>query len=151
MKIRQGRLWLEWFWKKITEKTKILYTQNRYLSYPLKRMLRNALNRPYYDFEYCSWYPNLSMLLKTKLQSTYNCCIRYCLGLKNRSHIRKNEFEKRNWLLVLNRVDPFLVIIAYDYENALSTKHMGNTYYIWMISTIYYYISLGIKQTLNKY
>ena len=55
--------------KKVNGKKKFLYRQSRYLSYPLKRMLRNTLIQPHYDFGCCSWYPDLSMSLKTKLQT----------------------------------------------------------------------------------
>ena len=61
----------------------------RYLSYPLKRISCNFLIQPRYDFTCCSWYPNLSMSLKTELQTT----------LKDNDH-RINEFEKVNWLPV---------------------------------------------------
>ena len=76
--------------KKANGKKKFLYRQSRYLSYPLKRMLCNTLIQPHYDFACCSWYPNLSMSLKTKLQTTQNSCIRYFWELKYRSHNGKN-------------------------------------------------------------
>ena len=65
--------------EKVNRKNKFLYRQSRCLSYPLKRMLSNTLIESHYDFACCSWYPNLSMSLKTKLQTTQNSCIRYCL------------------------------------------------------------------------
>ena len=114
--------------KKVNGKKKFLYRQSRYLSYPLKRMLCNTLIQPHYDFACCSWYPNLSMSLKNKLQITQNSCIRYCLGLKERSHIGKNEFEKINWLPVSNRVDQCLAVTAYNFKNAFSPKYMGDIY-----------------------
>ena len=55
--------------KKVNGKKKFLCRQTRYLSYPLKRMLCNILIQPYYDFACCSWYPNLSMSLKTTRKS----------------------------------------------------------------------------------
>ena len=64
--------------KKVNGKKKLLYG---YLLYPLKKILCNTLIEPNYDFSCCCWYPNLSISLKTKLQSTQNSCIRYCLGL----------------------------------------------------------------------
>ena len=82
--------------KKFIGKRKFFSRQSRYLSYPLKRMLWNKLIQPHYDFACCSWYSNLSMSLKTKLQSTQNSCIRYCLRLKDKSHIGDNDFEKIN-------------------------------------------------------
>ena len=77
--------------KKVNRKKKYLYRQSRHLPYPLKRMLCNTLIQPHYDFLYCSWYPNLSMSLQTKLQTTQNSCIRYCLGLKYRNHNGKTN------------------------------------------------------------
>ena len=114
--------------KTVIGKKKFLYRQSRYLSYPLKRMLCNTLIQPHYDDACCFWYPNLSMLLKTKLQATQNSCIRYCLGLLDRNHIGKNEFEKINWLPVSNRVDQCLAVSAYNFKNALSLKYMGDIY-----------------------
>ena len=55
-------------------------------------------------FACCAWHPNLSMLLKNKLQTAQNACIRFCLGKERRSHIGLNHFEKNNWLPVKNRV-----------------------------------------------
>ena len=117
--------------KKVNREKKFLYRQSRYLSYPLKRMLCNTLTQPHYDFACCSWYPNLSVSLKTKLQTTQNSCnscIRYCLGLKDRSHIRKNEFEKINCLQVSNRVNQCLAVTAYNFKMPFLQN-------IWVIST----------------
>ena len=110
--------------KRLTEKRNF----SKEKSYPLKRMLCNTLIQPHYDFARCSWYPNLSMSLKTKLQTTQNSCIKYCLGLKDWSHIGKNEFEKINWLPVSNRVDQCLAVTTYNFKNALSPKHMDDIY-----------------------
>ena len=114
--------------KKINGKKNFLYRQIRYLSYPLKRMLCNTLIQPHYDFACCSWYQSQSMSLKTKLQTTQNSCIRYCLGLKDKSHNAKNEFEKINWLPVSNRVNQCLAVGAYNFKNASSPKYMGDIY-----------------------
>ena len=54
-----------------------------------------------------------------KLQTTQNSCIKYCLDLKDRSHIRKNEFEKINWLPISNRADQCLAVTAYNFKNVL--------------------------------
>ena len=62
--------------KKVNWKKKFLYRQRRYLSYPLKIMSCNNLIQLHYDLACCSWYPNLSISLKIKLQPTQNSCIR---------------------------------------------------------------------------
>ena len=112
--------------KKVNGKKKFLYRQSRYLSYPLKRMLCNTLIQPHYDLACCSWYPNLSMSLKTKLQSTQNSCIRYCLGLKDRSHIGKTNLKKKICLPVSNMIDQYLAVTACNFKNALSPKCVGD-------------------------
>ena len=91
-------------------------------------MLCNTLIQPHYDFASCSWFPNLSMSLKVKLQTAQNSCIRYCLGLNDRSHIGKAEFEKINWLPVSNRVNQCLAVTAYNFRNNNSPKYMNDIY-----------------------
>ena len=80
--------------KKVNGKKKFHYRQRRNLSCPIKKMLCKTLVQPLSDFACCSWYPNMSMPLKTKLQTTQNSCIRYCFVLRDKSHFGKNEFEK---------------------------------------------------------
>ena len=120
--------------KKVKGKKQFLYKQTRHLSYPLKRMLYNTLIQPYLTLHVAS--DILAMLLlkfvnvtvKTKLQTTQNSCIRYCLALNDTSHIGKNEFEKMNWLPVSNRVEQCLAVTAYNFKNPLSPKYMGDIY-----------------------
>ena len=84
--------------------------------------------QPHCNFTCYSWFPNLSMSLKTKLQTPQNSFIRCCLGQKDRSHIGKSQFEKINWLPVSNRVGKCLAVTAYNFKNALSPKYMGDIY-----------------------
>ena len=68
------------------------------------------------------------MSLKNKLQTVQNACIRFCLGMKRRSHIRLNHFEKINWLPVKNRVDQWITVTAYSFKNNLSPVYMSDIY-----------------------
>ena len=63
------------------------------------------------------------MPLITKLQATQNSCVKYCFGLKDRGHIRKNDFKKINWLPVSNRVDQCLAVTA-----SISLTYMDDIY-----------------------
>ena len=103
--------------KKVNGKNIFFYRQSRYLSYPLKRMLCNTLIQPYYDCACLS-------------------CIRYCLGQKDRSHIKKNEYGKINWLPLSNSVDQWLAATGYNFKNALSPKYMGDIYSLRISSNI---------------
>ena len=99
-------------------------------------MLCNTLIQPHYDFACCSWYPNLPKSLKVKLQTAQNSCKRYCLGLEDRTHIGKEEFEKINWLPVSNRVNQCLAVTAYNFRNSHSPKYMNDIYSLKTFPTV---------------
>ena len=91
-------------------------------------MLCNSHIQPYFDFACCGWYPNLLMLLKNKLQTAQNACVRFCLGMERRSHIGLNQFEKIIWLPVKNRVDQCIAVTAYNFKNNISLLYMPDIY-----------------------
>ena len=88
----------------INGRLKFLYRKQRFLTYPLRRLLCNALIQPHYDYACSAWYPSLSKRLLKKIQISQNKCIRYCLKLDNRSHVGIDEFKKLNWLPTKERV-----------------------------------------------
>ena len=88
----------------INGRLKFLYRKQRFLTYPLRRLLCNALIQPHYDYACSTWYPSLSKRLLKKIQISQNKCIRYCLKLDNRSHVGIAEFKKLNWLPTKERV-----------------------------------------------
>ena len=94
-----------------------------------KKMLCNTLIQSHYDFAFCSWYLNLSMSQKTKLQATQNSCIRYCLGLKYTSHIWKNQSEKNKLANSFSGIHQCLAKTAYNFKTMLFLQN------IWVIST----------------
>ena len=75
---------------KVTSKLKFLYRKNRFLSKDLRRLLCNALIQPHFDYACAAWYPNLNKKYKNKLQVLQNKCIRFCLQLDKREHVRRN-------------------------------------------------------------
>ena len=76
--------------KEVTSKLKFLYRKNRFLSKDLRRLLYNALIQPHFDYACAAWYPNLNKKYKNKLQVLQNKCIRFCLQLDKREHVRRN-------------------------------------------------------------
>ena len=88
---------------KINGRLKFLYRKNRFLSFPLRRLLCNALIQPHFDYACCSWYSNLNKKLKDKLQVLQNKCITFCLHLGNQDHIGLEEFQSIKWLPVNDR------------------------------------------------
>ena len=87
---------------KISGKLKFLYRKNGYLTKELRRILRNTLIQPHFDYAYPAWYPNLNVKAKRKIQ---NKCIRFCLKLDKMHHISEEEFRLINWLPTGKRVD----------------------------------------------
>ena len=51
---------------KINSRLRFLYRQNRYLSFPLRRLLCNAIIQPFFDYACTAWYPNNPLRITLK-------------------------------------------------------------------------------------
>ena len=74
---------------KINNKLKFLYRKNVFLTTNLRRLLCNALIQPHAENASSAWYPNLTIKLKHRIQTTQNKCMSFCLlsdKLKHVSH-----------------------------------------------------------------
>ena len=89
---------------KINPRLRFLYRQNRFLNFPLRRLLCNAMIQPFFDYACNAWYPNINQKLKMRLQAAQNKCIRFCLKLNDRFSIKSEDFEKINWLPIDERI-----------------------------------------------
>ena len=49
---------------KVNFRLRFLYRQNKFLDIPLRRLLCNAMIKPFFDYACNAWYPNLSKKLK---------------------------------------------------------------------------------------
>ena len=94
---------------KINGRLKFLYRKKDFLTPSLKRLLCNALIQPHFDFACLAWYTNLKKILKKKMQTCQNKCIRFCLNMGNRDHIGVQEFKKINWLPTRERFEQCLL------------------------------------------
>ena len=90
--------------KKINSRLNYLFRKKYFLTPGLRRLLCNVLIKPHFDYACTAWYPNLNKKLKTKIQSTQNKCVRFCLHLDKIAHISQNEFKKLNWLPISDRI-----------------------------------------------
>ena len=113
---------------KINGRLKFLYRKNRFLSFPLRRLLCNALIQPHFDYACCSWYSNLNKKLKDKLQVLQNKCIRFCLHLGNRDHIGIEEFQAINWLPVNDRFLQQVASNAFKFFHSTCPKYMSELF-----------------------
>ena len=77
---------------KINGKLKFLFRKNRFLIPELRRMLRNALIQPHFDYACPAWYPNLTEKTKKKIRIMQNKCIRFCLRMEKMHHIPEGDF-----------------------------------------------------------
>ena len=60
-------------------------------------------------------YPNLNKKLKTKLQTSQNKFVRFCLQLDNKAHAGITEFKKINWLPVNYRFRQSLFVNMFKF------------------------------------
>ena len=79
---------------KINYRLRFLYHQNRFLNFPLRRSLCNAMIQPFFDYACNAWYPNINKKLKMRLQAAQNKCIKFCLKLNERSSIKSKDSKK---------------------------------------------------------
>ena len=114
--------------KKVNGRLSFLYRKQSFLSYKLRRMLCNALIQPHFDYACSAWYPNLTKNLTKKFQISQNKCIRFCLGLDNRTHIGVNHFKTINWLPVQSRFEQCVAMNAYKFCKGMGPAYMCDTY-----------------------
>ena len=55
---------------KVDSRLKLLHRQNHFLTLPLRRLLRNELIQPLFDYACTAWFSNLSKRLKLRLLLT---------------------------------------------------------------------------------
>ena len=112
----------------ISNKLKFLYQKNRFLTPTLRRLLRNALIQPHFDYACSAWYPNLTKKLKNRIQTSQNKCIRFCLQLDKMTHISHKEFEILNWLPVNERFDQCIYSIVFKYVNNQCSNYLNEVF-----------------------
>ena len=94
---------------KIHNEIKFFYRKNRFLFPTLMGLLFNALIEPHFKYTCSAWYPNLTKKLKSKIQTSQNKCIRFCLQLDKMTHTSHKEFEisAGQMTLCLTLVQPY--------------------------------------------
>ena len=74
-------------------------------------------------------YTNLNKGLTNKIQTTQNKCIRFCLGLGNRTHLGTKEFEKINWLPTKERFEQMVSVNIYKFFNNDAPAYMKEIFH----------------------
>ena len=114
---------------KINSRLRFLYRQNRYLSFPLRRLLCNAMIQPFFDYACNAWYPNINKKLKTRLQAAQNKCIGFCLKLDDRFRLKSKEFERTNRLPVQERISQCAVCNVYKFLSKHSPDYFEEFFF----------------------
>ena len=100
---------------KINSRLRFLYRQNRFLNFPLRRLLYNIMIQHFFDYACNACYPNINKKLKMHLQASQNKCVRFCLKLNDISSIKSEDFEKINWLPIHERVPQCSLCSIYNF------------------------------------
>ena len=58
--------------KKINTRFNYLFRKRHFFTRRLRRLLRNALIQPHFDYACTAWYPNRNKKLKIKIQNVFN-------------------------------------------------------------------------------
>ena len=113
---------------KISTRLRFLYHQNRFLNFPLCRLLCNAMIQTFLDYVCNTWYPNINKKMKMHLQSDQIKCIGFCLKLNDRSSIKTEDFEKINWLLIHKRVSQCSLCSIYKFSTKSCPNYFDEIY-----------------------
>ena len=81
----------------VNSRLKFLYQKQNFLTLPLCRLLCIVLIQPHYDYACPVRYPSLNKRLSKKIQTSQNRCIRYCLNLDNRAHVKSCTMHKHHY------------------------------------------------------
>ena len=114
---------------KINSRLRFLYRQNRYLSFPLRRLLCNAMIQPFFDYACNVCYPNINKKIENTSTSCPNKCIRFSLKLDDRFMFKSKEFERINWLPVQERILQCAVCNVYKFFSKHSPDYFEELFF----------------------
>ena len=80
-------------------------------------MLCNALIQPHFDYACPTWYLNLTVKTKKKIQIMQNRYTRFCPSLDKMHRISEEYFRLINWLPTNKRVDQCINNIKFKFVN----------------------------------
>ena len=104
--------------KKVNQRTRFLGRMSSFVNKRALGTLAGAIIQPHYDYACSSWYSNITMPLKTKLQTSQNKLIRLLLDLRPMTHISPTHFAGLGWLNVEDRVKQLKMGLTFKIINA---------------------------------
>ena len=103
--------------KRVNQRTRYLGRISSFVNKSARRTLAGALIQPSFDYASTSWYSNISMSLKTKLQTSQNKLIRLLLDLGPMTHLTSTHFDSLGWLRVEDRVNQLKMGLTFKIVN----------------------------------
>ena len=96
--------------KKVASRLGFLYRSAAFLDLQTRRVLCNALVQPCLDYCIASWYLNLTVKMKDRLDVIQRKMARFVLGVGPRAHIGLSTLRDLGWLTVKDRVRYFSLL-----------------------------------------
>ena len=96
--------------KKVASRLGFLYRSAGFLDPQTRRVLCNALVQPCLDYCIASWYLNLTVKMKNRLDVVQRKMARFVLGVGPRDHIGLSTLRELGWLTVMDRVRYFSLL-----------------------------------------
>ena len=113
---------------KSNKKLKLLCRKNRFLTPTLRQLLCNALIQPHFDYTCSASYSNLTEKFKSRIQTSQNKCIRFCLQLDKMTLISQKEFATLNWSPVAERFNHRSNPIIFKYINNQCPNYLNEVF-----------------------
>ena len=82
----------------------------------------------HFDYACSTWYSNLTMKTKHRIQTTQNKCKRFCVQLDKLKHISHGDFEPLNWLTVIFRFKERVNSIVFKYFNEQCHNYLNKVF-----------------------
>ena len=114
--------------RKIAARISFLYRNSSLLDFKCRKILCAALIQPY--FEYCcsSWYPGLTVALKSKFDVLQRRIVRFVFDLGPRVHIDTQHYKQLGWLTFPDRVKYFRLSQVNKIRNNLSPSYLSDDF-----------------------
>ena len=114
--------------KRISSRMAVLYRNAHLLNNTVRKTLCSALVQPYFDYCCSSWYNNVTMEYKRKLDVLQRNMVRYILGLDFRALVDFSHFRSLGWLSVADRVKNFRLLHIFRINANLAPQCMKENF-----------------------
>ena len=120
----KGKVQAESVIKKVASRLGFLYRSAPLLDFSSKRVLCASLVQPCIDYCIVSWYTDLSVELRQRLDVLQRKMVRYVYGWGPRAHVGSGTFRELGWLQIADRVRYFALLHAFRIRKGLAPSYL---------------------------